>query len=195
MPLRCGAPKANTRAVPCSGLPLPALSSADPSREAPQPLYRASSPAGFAMPPKTHPVLAWLSRWHDRGMASPAEQAVLRHGRSFTGIARPKGYRLRAIKNCFANAGDLACADRGTYVEGFAIAPSVGPPVHHAWITLDGINAVEVTWRAPASECQYFGIPFPAGVLRRFTLQTKSWGPLLEGPELKQVLRDAGLHL
>jgi len=44
MPLHSGAPKADTGAMSCSGLPLPALSSTDASHEAAQPVYRASSP-------------------------------------------------------------------------------------------------------------------------------------------------------
>ena len=31
--------------------------------------------------------------------------------------------------------------------------------IHHAWITLDGTHAVDVTWREPSSA--YFGIAFP----------------------------------
>src|SRR6478672_8287549 len=55
-----------------------------------------------------HPVVRSLSHWAKHELASLPEQAVLKYGRAFTGIARPKGYRLRAVKQCFANAGDLA---------------------------------------------------------------------------------------
>ena len=79
------------------------------------------------------------------------------------------------------------------YVEGFAIDPNTAPPVHHAWLTLDGANAVDVTWRSLATECYYFGILFSNEILRRFTVRTKSWGPLLSGKELDWVLREAGL--
>jgi hypothetical protein len=50
---------------------------------------------------------------------------------------------------------DLACAERGIYVEGFAITPIFGTPFHHAWITLDGIHAIDVTLKK-APECSYF---------------------------------------
>jgi hypothetical protein len=142
----------------------------------------------------SHPVLDALLRWDKRGLASPQEKAVIKYGRAFTAIERPKGYRQRALKACFMNAGDLALVDRGTYVEGFAFASGVdGMPVHHAWLTVDGVNTVDVTWRGPIAERYYYGIPFSNEVLREFTTLTRSWGPLLFGSELEKVLRDAGL--
>jgi hypothetical protein len=146
------------------------------------------------MPSNPHPVLYSLQRWAQRGKASPAERAVLAYGRPFNGIARPKGYRPRALKRCYQNAGDLALQERGTYVEGFAIDPSTGVPAQHAWLTLNGTDAVDVTWRTPATECYYFGIRFSNEVLRRFTVRTGTWGPLLQGEELEWVLREAGLR-
>jgi hypothetical protein len=91
------------------------------------------------------------------------------------------------------NAGDLALQDRGTYVEGFALSLDGGSPMHHAWLSLDGTNAVDVTWRSSARDCPYFGIPFSITVLEHFMRRTKSWGPLLAGDEQEKVLREAGL--
>jgi hypothetical protein len=91
------------------------------------------------------------------------------------------------------NAGDLALRGHGTYVEGFPLCPDGGAPVHHAWLTLDGTNAVDVTWRNSARDCHYFGIPFSITVLEHFMRRTKSWGPLLAGDEQEKVLREAGL--
>ena len=91
------------------------------------------------------------------------------------------------------NAGDLALQHRGTYVEGFALYPDGRGPVHHAWLTLDGIHAVDVTWRMGPAGCDYFGITFTNGVLERFTSRTRSWGPLLGSSQHDEVLRDAGL--
>jgi hypothetical protein len=149
--------------------------------------------ANIASQDQPHPVARRLSRCTSLDKASPEEKAVLAHGQPFVGIVRPKGYRLRAIKQCFANAGDLALQDFGTYVEGFAINSKTGALVHHGWLTLDGTNAVDVTWRTPANECHYFGIPFSNKVLERFTLRTNTWGPLLRYDELEWVLREAGL--
>jgi hypothetical protein len=92
---------------------------------------------------------------------------------------RPKGYRLGRKKGCFAKAGDLALLDRGTYVEGFALIPGF-LVTHHAWLTLDGTNAVDVAWRWPAPKNHYFGIAFPKTVLSQFVDRTEHWGPLLE---------------
>ena len=72
--------------------------------------------------------------------------AVLEHGRPYVGISRPKGYRKLKDKKCFYNAGKLALANRGTYVEGFTGFGSALFPIHHAWLTLDGEHAIDVTW-------------------------------------------------
>jgi hypothetical protein len=159
----------------------------------PTSIQKLANASSLAPHPVVRSLLRSLSHWAKHNMASPAEQAVLKYGRAFTGIARAKGYRFRAIKKCFVNAGDLALGGSGTYVEGFAISPSVGIPVHHAWLTLDGTDAVDVTWRTPASECHYFGISFSNEVLEKFIRRTKCWGPLLWDDEVEQVLRDADL--
>jgi hypothetical protein len=135
------------------------------------------------LPMTEHPIRKYLqdriempSRYR-----SIIEAPLLEHGRPFAGIARPKGYHLKPTKNCFMNAMRLATNDfdvRGTYVEGYAMAPS-GWPVHHAWVTLDGTNAVDTTWRSAAEECHYFGIPFAEDVLTRFMIRHRCWGPLL----------------
>jgi hypothetical protein len=147
-----------------------------------------------------HPVARSLAREVSQmaklGWAEPAREreAVLTHGRAFTGIARPKGYRRWAEKQCFRNAGLLAERDEGTYVEGFAIGSFRDLPIHHAWLTLDGTNAVDVTWPTPANECHYFGIALPRDVMMRAAKAAGwCWGPFLTADLLEQVLRDAGL--
>jgi hypothetical protein len=67
---------------------------------------------------------------------------VVEHGRLYVGRSRPKGYRKQAAKKCFYNAGRFALDDRGIYVEGYA--SHRGNPVHHAWVTLDGVHATDV---------------------------------------------------
>jgi hypothetical protein len=109
------------------------------------------------------------------------EEAVLHYGRPFIGISRPKGYRQRGVKKCFVNAANLALYRGGTYVEGFALSPNDRDfPIHHAWITLDGVHAIDVTWRCQASDCHYYGIPFSNDVVRRSLLRRSHWGPLLD---------------
>lgn len=139
------------------------------------------------------PIKSYLLRNTDNPYRSCIEAVLLEHGCPFIGIARPKGFPLRAPQNCYMNAAVVAVDQgRGTYVEGLALGRS-GGLVLHAWLTLDGTNAVDITWREPAAECQYFGIPFLVEVLRKFTRRTRTYGPLLEPNELRQVLIDAGL--
>jgi hypothetical protein len=92
------------------------------------------------------------------------ERLVVKYGSSFKGIERPKGYRLRAEKQCYMNSFCLADAGhgdahRGFYVEGFVLRGD--HLFQHAWVTPDGRHAIDVTLRGPASENHFFGIPFP----------------------------------
>jgi hypothetical protein len=105
-------------------------------------------------------------------------RAVVENGRPYVGISRPSGYRKRKARQCFYNAADLALTDRGTYVEGYASSPTSGGPMHHAWVTLDGVHAVDVTWDGPA-DCYYVGIPFPNEIVARHGIDGGDWVPLL----------------
>jgi hypothetical protein len=89
---------------------------------------------------------------------------VIEHGRPFAGIKRPKGYRRRAAKQCFQNAALLAIEGRGTYVEGYAAPLAGNLIIEHAWVTVDNIHAVDVTWVNP-ERAAYFGVPIPSTVL------------------------------
>jgi hypothetical protein len=96
------------------------------------------------------------------------ERLVVKYGSSFKGIERPKGYRLRAEKQCYMNSFCLADAGhgdahRGFYVEGFVLRGD--HLFQHAWVTPDGRHAIDVTLRGPASENHFFGIPFSHKIL------------------------------
>jgi len=84
---------------------------------------------------------------------------LVANGSLFTGIRRPKGFRQMMRKNCFRNAQILAIEGRATYVEGICVARSV-PWIGfaHAWLTLDGEHAIDVTLDAESHA--YFGIAF-----------------------------------
>src|SRR5262245_35725576 len=105
--------------------------------------------------------LHWHIEWaRSAGRSFEREAAVVKHGRSYIGVKRLKNFRQRARKQCFVNAGRLALDGRGTYVEGFAMSPTSQSHIHHAWITLDGENALDVTW-PDASKCSYLEFHSP----------------------------------
>lgn len=102
---------------------------------------------------------------------------VLRFGRQFVPAPRPPGMRLRAPKKCFSNAANRV--DSGIYyVEGYAMLPGQ-PPFHHAWLSRDGVHAIEVTLRNKIEDCAFFGILFPPPIFVRFSGYGK---PLLSPP-------------
>ena len=122
----------------------------------------------------THSVackLAWRISHGPRLGNVKVEEAIRRYGRPFTGIARPKEFRPRTIKRCFNNAGNLASAERGIYVEGFGMRHDW--LFHHAWITVDGVHAIDVTLRDTGPGVSYFGIPFSPKVFSRWLC--KAW--------------------
>jgi hypothetical protein len=114
------------------------------------------------------------------------EKLVLEYGCPFVGIARPKGYRQWTRKQCFRNAATLADRGQGIYCEGFVISPgSSCQPFHHAWITLDGKEAIDVTL-PDAAENLYFGIPFPekvfARLFRSLSVEQRAWPCFIDLP-------------
>jgi hypothetical protein len=142
----------------------------------------------------THTVALELKRRIIRGRIYgnvKVEEAVLEHGRPFIGIERPKGYRRRAAKQCFVNAGDLAYRGRGVYVEGFAMLDN-NFPFHHAWITRDGVQAIDVTLTDPGPGVSYLGIPFSLEVLERWIGKRGHW-TLLDAldTDTEELLADA----
>ena len=114
-----------------------------------------------------------------KGLRTPmcSMREVVDHGRPYLGRCRPKGSRKRAEKRCFYNAAALALRDRGTYVEGYACRRD-GLVHHHAWLTLDGVHAIDVTWDNPA-DCHYFGIAFPKEIVSRYGRSQDFWASLL----------------
>jgi hypothetical protein len=137
-----------------------------------------------------HPVLNALREMlkvFSRNSDVPLWRAVVEHGSPYIGIDRPKGYGQRAMKQCFVNATKLALTGRGTYVEGFAMSSS-GLPVHHAWVTLDGVHAIDATW-ANAAAHSYYGIQFPRTVLAKWALRRGYFGLLV--PWDPEIVREA----
>ena len=145
----------------------------------------------------SNPVALELSKLIEqtgfRVYRSTAVKAVLKAGQSFTGIARPKGYRQMRLKQCFWNAGRLALEHRGIYVEGFVLTPGSWS-IPHAWLTLDGIHAIDVTLKdAPAYH--YFGIAFSHEVLCEWMIRRRCTGLLhWDDEQTSAVLEYARLH-
>ena len=80
---------------------------------------------------------------------------------------------------CFLNSFYAADEELGFYVEGYALHE--GLLFQHAWITLDGLHAVEVTLRGLVSDNHYFGIPFSLEILRAEIGTRNSWHvPMLD---------------
>jgi hypothetical protein len=108
------------------------------------------------------------------------------------------------VKECFTNAQYALFYDfdkRLAYVEGYAVGPA-SFPVHHAWVTVDGIP-VELTWRGsepgplvqPGPHFAYFGVEYDSDWLKKRLLERqagvsviddyeKGW-PELQKPRLR----------
>jgi len=104
---------------------------------------------------------------------------VVRYGREFTPVRKPKGIRWGKQKECYDNAFKLMDDDL-IYCEGYAIPDlaSVVLPADHAWcVDADG-NVIDNTWRTPG--IAYYGIPFAPRFVRKQILDT-GWSAILEG--------------
>lgn len=131
-------------------------------------------------PPEAEAFLALLRHplqydKRDKHLAAYMQQrqraidALIKRGRFFTPVKRPKGFRLGRLKACCCNAARIAIGNgidgRGQYVEGYAMSSGSGFIAKHAWLTTDGSNAIDVTWRDPA--LADFGIVYDTKVLAR----------------------------
>ena len=92
-------------------------------------------------------------------------------------------------KQCFANAQCVAVLGNNlaTYVEGLCIHPEMPNfPFSHAWLTLDGEHAIDVTL-PDAESCAYFGIAFDNHQVSQFISTNKCWGGLLTLPDFAML--------
>lgn len=102
-----------------------------------------------------------VAAWETLGHPALMERFVLRNGRAFM-PARRVGRRGR-LKQCYANATSRVLRHGGEYVEGYTL--TCGLPISHAWVTLDGVGAMDPT--LPADEHEYFGVVLPTRILTR----------------------------
>lgn len=80
---------------------------------------------------------------------SPRVPEILnRLGKRYISTPVPKGLpRYRTVGDCHRNCQNAVLADnRLTYVEG-AAHTSIGVWMGHAWVTMDGVHAIDLTWR------------------------------------------------
>src|SRR5262249_40362402 len=67
---------------------------------------------------------------------------------------------------------------------------SLGVALPHAWVTLDGVHAVDVTWDAPA-DCHYVGVAFPKEIVARHCLDEQRYAvSLLSNSKPSAALRE-----
>ena len=126
----------------------------------------------------SHPVEHALRRAIANPRANTVlERLVLEFGQPFFGASLPNAYQYGPPKSCFENAGRSAFYDCGIYVEGFAISPNLDFALHHAWLTEDGITAIDVTW-SNSKQCYYFGVLFSPEVFQDTLHARRNWGLL-----------------
>ena len=84
--------------------------------------------------------------------------------RDFNPVPRPKGMRKRADKACFLNALRVVLRDDTTYSYAEGLAWTKLGAVHHAWVVDSDGNAIDPTWKEPASG--YYGVVFPLSAIK-----------------------------
>lgn len=76
---------------------------------------------------------------------------------------------------CFQNALNMSLSRCVNYVEGFALRPWVGVPVHHAWCEFDDHTVIDPTWSKP-EDCQYLGVSFKHTDALERVIETRIYG-------------------
>lgn len=148
-------------------------------------------------PESDHPVAVILDKtiagWETMGVHSMLERFVRRNGRAGHPSALPKGVRPGKPNLCFMNAAQSVIWDGSrpkalqdldlTYVEGYAMRPSVGIPLHHAWLESPSGEVLDLTWRNPEG-CLYWGVSVSTDDLRFTLMRTGVYGVLDLGHRL-----------
>jgi hypothetical protein len=143
-----------------------------------------------------HPVLAELRRQvadHRRRFGLEATKSpnyivwtrVIKYGKPYTRITKPKGLRWRTEKECFYNSYTAVMNKPELhlhYVEGYVLG-GTSLLVHHAWVTADGHHAIDLTLRVlePTAKIPfyvgYYGVAIPIKfIARKLALDRQLWG-------------------
>lgn len=95
------------------------------------------------------------------------------NGRAWQSQPLPSGFRRGKPKLCYETAAKLALEDPSLiYVEGVAINLI---PTGHAWVVKPDGRVIDPTWKNPEN-CQYYGLAFQTGFLKKTVLKQKYWG-------------------
>lgn len=90
------------------------------------------------------------------------EDFLLQHGRWFAILPFPcRQVTQGAVKACFGNALMRSVLYGYRYIEGYAMAPKIGLPIHHAWNADKDWNLIDSTWMNTG--LAYYGVEFSAG--------------------------------
>jgi hypothetical protein len=119
------------------------------------------------------------------------QRAAFMYGKAYTWTEKPRGWRMKPLGKCFQNSALLALEPGVAYVEGYARRGWVF--WHHGWVTLDGIHAVDVTWRDAGPETEYFGVEIPTKVLWD-SLNRCVFGPVLDNPLVDELMDTCDLR-
>jgi hypothetical protein len=123
--------------------------------------------------------------WEYLGHPALLERFVLRNGKAYK--PRKRIGQKRKAKQCYANAADIALyKGGGTYVEGFAVNNKFALPLLHAWITVDGADAMDPT--LDAKDYEYYGVAFDKDTLLKEMLRNGHYGLLDTGLMLNTKL-------
>jgi hypothetical protein len=118
-----------------------------------------------------------VMQWERLGHHSLLERFILRNGKDY--IPAKRIGRKQKSKECFGNAARHAMTDNATYVEGFTVIPEFEWPVHHAWVSIHGDDAVDPTLDAKGRE--YIGVAFDRKMLASQLIKNGVYGLLDPG--------------
>jgi hypothetical protein len=137
-----------------------------------------------------------VANWEVLGHPALLERFVLRNGKAFTPRKRI-GRRYKA-KECFANAtNNILMNTKNIYVEGYAIHKDFPLPILHAWVTINGDDAMDMTLESPL-DYEYYGVAFQREKLLSEIIRNRCYGLLDTGlintklifeidPELEEI--------
>ena len=125
---------------------------------------------------------------------------VKRYGKKYVPAVRPADLPLMEMHKCFDNcvAAALKLKGKYKYVEGFAVDPTTGHYLAHAWLS-DGIHAFDLTWAAFMQgeempvPTEYVGIELNIEAVVKFMRETTYCAVLINNWRAKDLAEEAML--